>query len=224
MCRTSVGTSSVLVPGSRTGISGRHVDRCRLRLFPALEGRGPPVQRRGASALVAEKDPAKLARQARGLIAEFNCVVLDDAKGLSGPHLSEATQALKSLVERLPQELEQAADVLELPAAGDRVTVERERPEDGGGHDCRGATGRRGGRRAAGEEPVPPCGWLLPSRVTSPPSCAGVEARVGGSGAVVDGRVAGQSRQGPDVGRAGRWLRATGFPGDQAVMPTRIDP
>ncbi|OEJ35288.1 hypothetical protein [Streptomyces subrutilus] len=34
------------------------------------------------------------------------------------------------------------------------------------------------------------------------------EARVGGSGAVVDGRVAGQSRQGPDVGRAGRWLRA----------------
>ncbi|MEU9419594.1 hypothetical protein [Streptomyces sp. NPDC048272] len=78
---------------------------------------------------MAEKDPAKLARQARDLIAEFNCVVLDDAKGLSAPHLSEATQALKSLVKRLPQALEQPADVLELPAAGDRVTVERGDPK-----------------------------------------------------------------------------------------------
>ncbi|MEV5124726.1 hypothetical protein AB0K49_18345 [Streptomyces decoyicus] len=47
-------------------------------------------------------DPAKLARQARDLIEEFNRVVLDDAKDLSAPALSEATQALKSLVDRLP--------------------------------------------------------------------------------------------------------------------------
>ncbi|MFD4528449.1 hypothetical protein ACFWP7_31925 [Streptomyces sp. NPDC058470] len=74
--------------------------------------------------MAAKKDPAKLARQARDLIEEFNRVVLDDAKDLSAPALSEATQALKSLVDRLPQAFEQTADVLELLAANDRITVE----------------------------------------------------------------------------------------------------
>lgn len=64
-------------------------------------------------------------RQARDLIEEFNRVVLDDAKELSAPALSEATQALKSLVERLPQAFEQTADVLELLAKSDKVTVGR---------------------------------------------------------------------------------------------------
>jgi ectoine hydroxylase-related dioxygenase (phytanoyl-CoA dioxygenase family) len=77
--------------------------------------------------MAAKTDPAKLVRQARDLIEEFNRVVLDDAKDLSAPALSEATQALKSLVERLPQAFEQTADVLEMLAAGDKVTVEHGR-------------------------------------------------------------------------------------------------
>ncbi|MFF1691318.1 MULTISPECIES: hypothetical protein [unclassified Streptomyces] len=51
-----------------------------------------------------------MARQARDLIEEFNVVVLDDAKDLSAPALSEATQALKPLVDRLPQAFEQGCD------------------------------------------------------------------------------------------------------------------
>ncbi|MFJ6354816.1 hypothetical protein ACIQKB_35835 [Streptomyces sp. NPDC092046] len=74
--------------------------------------------------MAAKKDPAKLARRARDLIEEFNRVLLDDANDLSAPALSEATQALKSLVERLPQAFEQTADVLELLAANDRITME----------------------------------------------------------------------------------------------------
>lgn len=77
--------------------------------------------------MAAKKDPAKLVRQARDLIEEFNRVVLDDGKDLSAPALSEATQALKSLVDRLPQAFEQTADVLELLAANDRITVEEGR-------------------------------------------------------------------------------------------------
>lgn len=79
--------------------------------------------------MAAKKDPAKLARQARDLIEEFNRVVLDDAKDLSAPALSDATQALKSLVERLPQAFEQTADVLELLAANDKVTMEQGDPK-----------------------------------------------------------------------------------------------
>ncbi|MGP3632682.1 hypothetical protein ACTU45_04805 [Streptomyces sp. 24-1644] len=44
--------------------------------------------------MAAKTDPAKLVRQARDLIEEFNRVVLDDAKELSAPGLSRATQAL----------------------------------------------------------------------------------------------------------------------------------
>ncbi|MEU9197731.1 hypothetical protein [Streptomyces hundungensis] len=79
--------------------------------------------------MAAKKDPAKLARQARDLIEEFNRVVLDDAKDLSAPALSDATQALKSLVDRLPQAFEQTADVLELLAANDKVTMEQGDPK-----------------------------------------------------------------------------------------------
>ncbi|MGO4634922.1 hypothetical protein AB4225_28945 [Streptomyces sp. 2RAF24] len=75
--------------------------------------------------MTAKTDPAQLVRQARDLIDEFNRVVLDDAQELSAPALSEATQALKSLVERLPQAFEQTADVLELLAKSDKVTVEQ---------------------------------------------------------------------------------------------------
>ncbi|MFK0264221.1 hypothetical protein ACIQU1_23305 [Streptomyces angustmyceticus] len=58
-------------------------------------------------------------------------MVLDDAKDMSAPALSEATQPLKSLVDRLPQAFEQTADVLELLAAGDKITVEQGRdPKD----------------------------------------------------------------------------------------------
>ncbi|MFJ4922972.1 hypothetical protein [Streptomyces sp. NPDC088725] len=77
--------------------------------------------------MAAKTDPAKLARQARDLIEEFNCVVLDDAEELPVPALSEATQALKSLVDRLPQAFEQTADVLELLAANDKITLEQGR-------------------------------------------------------------------------------------------------
>ncbi|MFJ8855503.1 hypothetical protein [Streptomyces sp. NPDC102437] len=76
---------------------------------------------------MAATDPATLVRQARDLIEEFNRVVLDDRKDLSAPELSGATQALKSLVDRLPQAFEQTADVLELLAANDRVTMEQGR-------------------------------------------------------------------------------------------------
>ncbi|MEU7151144.1 hypothetical protein AB0B15_24435 [Streptomyces sp. NPDC045456] len=77
--------------------------------------------------MAAKTDPAKLARQARDLIEEFNRVVLADAKGMSAPALSEATQALKSLVDRLPQAFEQTADVLELLAANDKIALEQGR-------------------------------------------------------------------------------------------------
>jgi hypothetical protein len=77
--------------------------------------------------MAAKTDPAKLARQARDLIEEFNRVVLDDAKDLSAPALSKATQALKSLVDRLPQAFEQTADVLEMLAAKDKITMEQGR-------------------------------------------------------------------------------------------------
>ncbi|WP_327300055.1 hypothetical protein [Streptomyces goshikiensis] len=77
--------------------------------------------------MAAKKNPAQLARQARDLVEDFNRVVLDVAKGLSAPALSDAVQALKSLVERLPQAFGQTADVLEFLAAGDRVTVEQGR-------------------------------------------------------------------------------------------------
>ncbi|WP_328381804.1 hypothetical protein OHS81_01885 [Streptomyces sp. NBC_00400] len=53
--------------------------------------------------MAAKTDPAKLARQARDLIEEFNRVVLDDAKDLPAPAVSDAVQALKSLVDRLPE-------------------------------------------------------------------------------------------------------------------------
>lgn len=75
--------------------------------------------------MASKTDPAKLARQARNLVTEFNRVLLDDAKELSAPALSEATQGLKSLVERLPQAFEQTADVLALLAKSDKVTVEQ---------------------------------------------------------------------------------------------------
>ncbi|MFF3489625.1 hypothetical protein ACFYXC_41385 [Streptomyces sp. NPDC002701] len=64
-------------------------------------------------------------RQARELIAAFNRVVLDDAKDLSAPALSGAAQALKSLVDRLPQAFEQTTDVLELLAKNDKVPMEQ---------------------------------------------------------------------------------------------------
>ncbi|MFF5860771.1 hypothetical protein ACFY8B_35135 [Streptomyces sp. NPDC012751] len=81
--------------------------------------------------MAAKTDPAKLVRQARDLIEEFNRVVLDDAKDLSAPALSEATQALKSLVDRLPQAFEQTADVLEMLAANDKITMDQGRnPKD----------------------------------------------------------------------------------------------
>jgi hypothetical protein len=79
--------------------------------------------------MAAKKDPAMLVRQARDLIEEFNRVVLDDAKDLSAPALSEATQALKSLVGRLPQAFEQTADVLEMLAANNKVTVDQGDPK-----------------------------------------------------------------------------------------------
>jgi len=75
--------------------------------------------------MAAKTKPAKLARQARDLIEEFNHVVLNDAKDLSAPALSEATQALKQLVERLPQAFEQTADVLEMLAAKDKIAMEQ---------------------------------------------------------------------------------------------------
>ncbi|MCZ1011856.1 hypothetical protein [Streptomyces lydicus] len=69
-----------------------------------------------------------LARQARDLIEEFNRVVLDDAKDMSAPPaLPDATQALKSLVDRFPQAFEQTADVLEMLAASDKITMEQGR-------------------------------------------------------------------------------------------------
>ncbi|ASY37083.1 MULTISPECIES: hypothetical protein [unclassified Streptomyces] len=80
--------------------------------------------------MATKTDPATLARQARDLIEEFNRAVLDDAKGLSAPALSSALQALKSLVERLPQAFDQTADVLELLAKSDKVTVENGDPKN----------------------------------------------------------------------------------------------
>ncbi|MFI9630482.1 hypothetical protein [Streptomyces sp. NPDC052042] len=75
--------------------------------------------------MAAKTDPAKLARQARDLIEDLNHVVLDDARTLSAPQLPETIQALKQLVERLPQAFEQTADVLELLAKNGKVTIEQ---------------------------------------------------------------------------------------------------
>ncbi|MFK4070430.1 hypothetical protein [Streptomyces sp. NPDC029674] len=80
--------------------------------------------------MAVKQDPATLVRQARDLIEEFNRAVLDDRNDLSAPALSEATQALKSLVERLPQAFEQTADVLELLAKNNKVTVEQGDPKE----------------------------------------------------------------------------------------------
>ncbi|MFD7527849.1 MULTISPECIES: hypothetical protein [unclassified Streptomyces] len=71
--------------------------------------------------------PAKLARQARDLIEAFNHVVLDEAKSLLAPTLSEDTQALRSLVDRLPRAFEQTAEVLEMLAANDKIMLEQGR-------------------------------------------------------------------------------------------------
>ncbi|MDV9192186.1 hypothetical protein R6L23_28945 [Streptomyces sp. SR27] len=79
--------------------------------------------------MAAKADLAKLARQARDLIEEFNRVLLDDANALSATALSEATQALKSLVDRLPQAFDQTADVLEMLAVKDRITVDQGDPK-----------------------------------------------------------------------------------------------
>ncbi|GGR41535.1 hypothetical protein [Streptomyces roseolus] len=51
-------------------------------------------------------------------------MLLDDMHALS-----EATQALKSLVDRLPQAFEQTADVLEMLASQDRITIEQSDPQ-----------------------------------------------------------------------------------------------
>lgn len=74
--------------------------------------------------MASKKDPAKLARQARDLIEELNRVVLDDARTLSAPVLSETTQVLKQLIERLPQAFDQTASVLEMLAGQDKVVVD----------------------------------------------------------------------------------------------------
>ncbi|WP_326844565.1 hypothetical protein OHB33_41190 (plasmid) [Streptomyces sp. NBC_01558] len=54
--------------------------------------------------------------------------MLEDARGLSAP-LSEAVQALKSLVDRLPQAFGQNAEVVALLAANDKITVEQGDPK-----------------------------------------------------------------------------------------------
>lgn len=79
--------------------------------------------------MAAKTDPAMLVRQARDLIEEFNRVLLDDAQNLSAPELSATTQALKSLVDRLPQAFEQTADVLAMLAADDKITIEQGDPK-----------------------------------------------------------------------------------------------
>ncbi|MER7914232.1 hypothetical protein [Streptomyces sp. NPDC096068] len=74
--------------------------------------------------MAAKQDPAAMIRQARDLIEGFNHVPLDEARTLSAPALSDAVQALKQLMERLPQAFEQTADVLELLAARGKVVVQ----------------------------------------------------------------------------------------------------
>ncbi|MFV0126403.1 hypothetical protein ACLGI4_01565 [Streptomyces sp. HMX112] len=51
---------------------------------------------------------------------------LDEGNGLPAHPLSEATRALKSLVDHLPQAFEQSADVLELLAVKDRIMIEQD--------------------------------------------------------------------------------------------------
>ncbi|BBG20739.1 hypothetical protein RVR_P1125 (plasmid) [Actinacidiphila reveromycinica] len=79
--------------------------------------------------MATKTDPAKLARQARDLIEQLNHVVLNDARALSAPVLSETVQVLKQLVERLPQAFEQTADVLEMLAEQDKVVVDGQDPK-----------------------------------------------------------------------------------------------
>jgi hypothetical protein len=97
---------------------------CRRHRLWKFEGH--PAAR--SEYMAAKADPAKLARQARDLIEDDNRVLLDDANALSAPALSEATQALKSLVDRLPQAFEQTGDVLEMLASQDRITMEQGDP------------------------------------------------------------------------------------------------
>ncbi|MFD0353401.1 hypothetical protein ACFVHW_06565 [Streptomyces sp. NPDC127110] len=74
--------------------------------------------------MVQKTDPAQLVRQARDLVENVNRAVLDDAATLSPPQLSAVVQALKELVERLPQAFDQAAAVLDMPAARDLVVMD----------------------------------------------------------------------------------------------------
>ncbi|MFK8851653.1 hypothetical protein [Streptomyces sp. Ac-502] len=69
-------------------------------------------------------DPAHVVRQARDSIEELNRLLLDEGMNLSAPVLADAVQALKSLVERLPQALDLSARVLEILAARDAIAMD----------------------------------------------------------------------------------------------------
>ncbi|MFE1558883.1 hypothetical protein ACFW6V_28365 [Streptomyces sp. NPDC058734] len=74
--------------------------------------------------MVQKTDPVQLVREPRDLIEKVNHVFLDDAAALSPPQLSAVVQALKELVERLPQAFDQAAAVLDMLAARDLVVMD----------------------------------------------------------------------------------------------------
>ncbi|MGE7390861.1 hypothetical protein ACQKM2_35840 [Streptomyces sp. NPDC004126] len=69
-------------------------------------------------------DPVRLVRDARDAVERVNNAFLDDGARLSAPAVSATVQALKELVERLPQALDQAAAVIELLGARERVVMD----------------------------------------------------------------------------------------------------
>ncbi|MFJ3762952.1 hypothetical protein [Streptomyces sp. NPDC090080] len=69
------------------------------------------------------RTPARLVRQARDLIEEVNRAMLDGPVP-SAPELSETVQALKSLIERLPQAFDQSAATLTGLAANDKIVMD----------------------------------------------------------------------------------------------------
>ncbi|MFJ3877174.1 hypothetical protein ACIPW5_06925 [Streptomyces sp. NPDC090077] len=57
-----------------------------------------------------QTDPARLVCDASDAVERVNHVFLDDAQTLSAPQVSATVQALKELVERLPQAFDRAAE------------------------------------------------------------------------------------------------------------------
>jgi hypothetical protein len=76
------------------------------------------------SAKAVQPVPADLVRRARDLIEEANRAVLDDGASLTAPRIHDTARTLMSLVERLPQALDQLATFVEWRAEQGAIVMD----------------------------------------------------------------------------------------------------